>query len=354
MATSGKVIKCRAAVAWGPNRPLVMEEIEVSPPEAHEIRIKIVVTAVCHTDLHFLRERDRGEGFPAVLGHEGAGTVESVGPGVTRFKPGDTVVPLFVSQCRECRFCRNPDTNQCEKSWSSQRSGKRLEVSSDTTSRLKCRGQTLLQYMGTSTFSEYTVVKEIASPRFPTPRRSTKPVCWAVELPRVMVPLSTLQRCSLALPAQCSDKFPKAKVCGATDFVNPKDYDKPISKVLAEMTNGGVDFALECVGNVDVMKSALESCVKGWGVSVLAGYNDNQDVSTRCLQFLAGRTLKGTLFGGYKSVDSVPKLVSDVMSGKLQLDEFVTKTLPLDQINDAFDLLAKSEGVRTVLTVSTQ
>ncbi|KAJ8271612.1 hypothetical protein COCON_G00104710 [Conger conger] len=167
MATVGKVIKCRAAVAWGPNIPLVMEEIEVAPPEANEIRIKIVATAVCHTDLYFLRERGRGEGFPAVLGHEGAGIVESVGPGVTRFNPGDTVIPLFVSQCRDCRFCRNPNTNQCDKSWSSQRPGKRLDVSSDTTSRLQCRGQTLLQYMGTSTFSEYTVVKEIAAAKIP-------------------------------------------------------------------------------------------------------------------------------------------------------------------------------------------
>ncbi|XP_061101682.1 alcohol dehydrogenase 1-like isoform X1 [Conger conger] len=375
MATVGKVIKCRAAVAWGPNIPLVMEEIEVAPPEANEIRIKIVATAVCHTDLYFLRERGRGEGFPAVLGHEGAGIVESVGPGVTRFNPGDTVIPLFVSQCRDCRFCRNPNTNQCDKSWP----GKRLDVSSDTTSRLQCRGQTLLQYMGTSTFSEYTVVKEIAAAKIPDSAPLDKACLLgcgvatgygaAVNTAKVEpgstcavfglggVGLAAVMGCKAAGASRIfavdinKDKFPKAELLGATDFVNPKDYDKPISQVLAEMTNGGVDFALECVGSVEVMRSALESCVKGWGVSVLTGYNDSQDVSARCLQFLAGRTLKGSLFGGYKSVDSVPKLVSDVMSGKLQLDEFVTKTLPLDQINEAFDLMANSEGIRTVLNV---
>ncbi|KAG5848218.1 hypothetical protein ANANG_G00096120 [Anguilla anguilla] len=336
MATVGKAIKCRAAVAWGPNRPLVMEEIEVAPPEAHEIRIK----------------------------------------------------------CRECRFCRNPNTNQCDQSWP----GKRLEVSSDTTSRLKCRGQTLLQYMGTSTFSEYTVVKEIAVAKIPdsapldkacllgcgvatgygaalntakVANRDGRNQNWVEQHVLTVEPGSTcavfgLGAVGLAAVMGCKaagasrifavdlnkDKFPKAQALGATDFVNPKDHDKPISQVLAEMTDGGVDFALECVGNVDVMRSALESCVKGWGVSVLTGYNDSQDMSTRCVQFLAGRTLKGSLFGGYKSVDSVPKLVSDVMRGKLQLDEFVTKTLPLDQINKAFDLMANSEGIRTVLTVS--
>ncbi|XP_036372577.1 alcohol dehydrogenase 1-like [Megalops cyprinoides] len=381
MDTVGKVIRCRAAVAWEPCKPLVIEEIEVAPPEAQEVRIKIVATALCHTDLYFLYERGRREGFPAVLGHEGAGIVESVGPGVTRFKPGDKVIPLFVSQCGECRFCLNPSTNQCDKSWSSQRPGKRYDVSSDTTSRLKCRGKTLLQYLGTSTFSEYTVVNEVAVAKIPDSAPLDK-VCLlgcgvatgygaAINTAKVQpgstcavfglggVGLATVMGCKAAGASRIiavdvnKDKFPKAKVFGATDFVNPKDHDKPISQVLAEMTNGGVDFSFECVGSVEVMRGALESCIKGWGVSVLTGYNDSQDMSTRCLQLLAGRTWKGSLFGGYKSVESVPRLVGEYMEGKLQLDEFVTHTLPLDRINEAFDLMINREGIRTVLHLST-
>ncbi|KAG9331268.1 hypothetical protein JZ751_019554 [Albula glossodonta] len=290
-----QVIKCKAAVAWEPNKPLVMEEIEVAPPEAHEIRIK----------------RGRAEGFPAVLGHEGAGSVESVGPGVTRFKPGDKVIPLFVSQCRECR------------------PGKRYDVSSDTTSRLKCRGKTLLQYLGTSTFSEYTVVREIAVAKVHDSAPLDK-VCLlgcgiatgygaAINTAKIQpgstcavfglgaVGLAAVMGCKAAGASRIiavdvnKDKFPKAKLFGATDFVNPKDHDKPVNQVLAEMTNGGVDFSLECVGNTGVMV-------------------------------------------GYKSVDSVPRLVNELMSGKMQLDEFVTHTLPLDRINEAFDLMINREG----------
>ncbi|KAJ8385774.1 hypothetical protein AAFF_G00182180 [Aldrovandia affinis] len=376
MDTVGKVIKCRAAVAWEPNKPLVMEEIEVAPPEANEIRIKIVATAVCHTDLFFLHERNKGDGFPAVLGHEAAGTVESVGPGVTRFKPGDKVIPLFVSQCRECRFCLNPSTNQCDKNWP----GKRYDVSSDTTSRLKCKGKTLLQFLGTSTFSEYTVVKEIAVAKIHDSSPLDK-VCLlgcgiatgygaAVNTAKVQpgstcavfglgaVGLAAVMGCKAAGASRIiavdinKDKFQKAEVFGATEFVNPKDHDKPISQVLAEMTNGGVDFSLECVGNVGVMRSALESCVKGWGVSVLVGWTDVEDFSASPIQLIAGRTWKGSLFGGFKSNDGVPKLVNDYLDKKLKLDEFITHTMTLDQINDAIELLKTGKCIRTVLNVS--
>ncbi|KAG7458970.1 hypothetical protein MATL_G00226250 [Megalops atlanticus] len=262
------------------------------------------------------------------------------------------------------------------------RPGKRYDVSSDTTSRLKCRGKTLLQYLGTSTFSEYTVVNEVAVAKIPDSAPLDK-VCLlgcgvatgygaVINTAKVQpgstcavfglggVGLAAVMGCQAAGASRIiavdinKDKFPKAKVFGATDFVNPKDHDKPISQVLAEMTNGGVDFSFECVGSVEVMRGALESCIKGWGVSVLTGYNDSQDMSTRCLQLLAGRTWKGSLFGGYKSVESVPKLVWEYMEGKLQLDEFVTLTLPLDRINEAFDLMINREGIRTVLHLSAQ
>ncbi|MFT7806665.1 alcohol dehydrogenase 1-like [Arapaima gigas] len=361
MATAGKVIKCRAAVAWEPSKPLVMEEIEVAPPEAHEIRIKVVATGVCHTDLYHLFESKKKEGFPAVLGHEGAGIVESVGPGVTKFKPGDKVIPLFISQCGECRFCRNPRSNLCEKGWSNER----YDVMSDAISRFTCKGKTILQFMGTSTFSEYTVVHEFAVAKIHDLAPLNK-VCLlgcgistgygaAVNTAKVepgstcavfglgAVGLAAVMGCKAAGASRIiavdinKDKFEKAKVFGATDFVNPKEHSMPISQVLAEMTNGGVDFSLECVGNVEVMRSALESCIKGWGVSVLVGWTDMHDFSARPIQLITGRTWKGSLFGGNK--DGVPKLVNEYMAKKLKLDEFITHTMSLDQVNDAIELM---------------
>nr|XP_023677965.1 alcohol dehydrogenase 1-like [Paramormyrops kingsleyae] len=381
MTTAGKVIRCKAAVAWGLSQPLVMEEIEVAPPKEREVRIKIVATTVCHTDLYFLREKSSSEGFPAVLGHEGAGIVESVGPGVSRLKAGDRVIPLFVSQCGECRFCLHPETNHCNMNWSSQRPGKRYDVGSDTTSRMKCKGQTLLQFMGTSTFSEYTVVNETAVAKIPDSAPLDK-MCLlgcgvstgygaAINTAKVKpgsscavfglgaVGLAAVMGCKAAgatriIAVDINEvKFEKAKLFGATEFINPRDHSKPIQQVLAGMTDGGVDFSLECTGNVDVMRSALESCVKGWGVSVVVGYTDTHDVCTRPLQLLSGRTWKGSLFGGYKSVESVPKLVDDYMANKLKLDEFVSHTLPLDSINEAFDLLVQGKSIRTVLKLST-
>ncbi|XP_023662612.1 alcohol dehydrogenase 1-like [Paramormyrops kingsleyae] len=378
MATAGQVIKCKAAIAWEPNKPMVIEEIEVAPPQAHEIRIKIVATGVCHTDLYHLFEGNNKEGFPAVLGHEGAGIVESVGPGVTKFKPGDKVIPLFISQCGQCKFCKSPKTNLCERSWSNER----YDVMSDIDSRFTCRGKKVLQFMGTSTFSEYTVLNEIAVAKIHDSAPLDK-VCLlgcgiptgygaAVNTAKVepgstcavfglgAVGLAAVMGCKAAGAARIiavdvnKDKFEKAKVFGATDFVNPKEHSKPISQVLAEMTNGGVDFSLECVGNVEVMRSALESCVKGWGVSVLVGWTDMHDFSARPIQLIAGRTWKGTLFGGFKSKDGVPKLVNEYLARKLKLDEFVTHTMTLDRVNDAVELMKHGKCIRTVLNVSRQ
>ncbi|KAM4625795.1 alcohol dehydrogenase 1-like [Polymixia lowei] len=378
METAGKVIKCKAAVAWGPNKPLVIEEIEVAPPQANEIRIKVVATGVCHTDLYHLFEGKHKDGFPAVLGHEGAGIVESVGPGVTEFQTGDKVIPLFISQCRECRFCKSPKTNLCEKGWASDR----YDVMSDADSRFTCKGQKVLQFMGTSTFSQYTVVNQMAVAKI-NPSAPLDKVCLlgcgvctgygaAVNTAKVeagstcavfgmgAVGLAAVMGCKAAGAKRIiavdinPKKFDIAKVFGATEFVNPKDHSKPINQVLSEMTNGGVDFSLECVGNVGVMRSALESCVKGWGVSVLVGWTDLDDFAARPIQLIAGRTWKGSLFGGFKSKDSVPQMVNAYLDKKVKLDEFITHNMTLDQVNDAIELMKHGKCIRTVLSVSPQ
>ncbi|XP_075879589.1 alcohol dehydrogenase 1 [Nelusetta ayraudi] len=378
MATAGKTIKCKAAVAWEPNTPLVMEEIEVAPPQANEVRIKVVATGVCHTDLYHMFEGMHKDGFPVVLGHEGSGIVESVGPGVTEFKPGDKVIPLFISQCGKCRFCKSPKTNQCVEGWATDRHN----VMSSEETRFTCRGKKVLQFLGTSTFSEYTVINQIAVAKI-DPAAPLEKVCLlgcgvctgygaAVNTAQVE-PGSTcavfgLGAVGLAAVMGCRnagakriiavdvnpEKFEKARVFGATEFVNPKDHDKPISQVLMEMTNGGVDFSLECVGNVGVMRSALESCIKGWGVSVLVGWTDMHDFAARPIQLIAGRTWKGSLFGGFKSKDGVPQMVKAYLDKKVMLDEFVTHNMDLKQVNDAIELMKHGKCIRTVLSVSPQ
>lgn len=378
MSTAGKVIKCKAAVAWEPNKPMVIEEIEVAPPQANEVRIKIVATGVCHTDLYHLFEGMHKDGFPAVLGHEGAGIIESVGPGVTEFQPGDKVIPLFISQCNECRFCKSSKTNQCEKGWAADS----YDVMSTQESRFTCKGKKVLQFMGTSTFSEYTVMNQIAVAKI-DPAAPLDKVCLlgcgvctgygaAVNTAQVepgstcavfgmgAVGLAAVMGCKNAGAKRIiavdinPDKFEKAKVFGATEFVNPKDHAKPVSQVLAEMTNGGVDYSLECVGNVAVMRSALESCIKGWGVSVLVGWTDMYDFSARPIQLIAGRTWKGSLFGGFKSKDGVPQMVKAYLDKKVKLDEFITHNMTLAQVNDAVELMKHGKCIRTVLSVSPQ
>ncbi|KAG9331269.1 hypothetical protein JZ751_019555, partial [Albula glossodonta] len=351
-----KVIKCKAAVAWEAGKPLTIEEVEVAPPKAHEVRIKIVATGVCHTDLTFLNEgKDRARTFPMILGHEGAGIVESVGPGVTKFSPGDKVIPLFLPQCGECEPCLRPDTNLCNKNWGCGIQG----VMRDGTSRISCKGKEVRQFMSVASFSEYTVVPDISVTKIQE-NAPLENVCLlacgvstgygaALNSAKVRpgstcavfglgaVGLATVMGCKAAGASRIiavdvnKDKFPKAKVFGATDFVNPKDHDKPVNQVLAEMTNGGVDFSLECVGKAGVMRSALESCCTAWGTCVIVGYTETQELSVSPMHFLLGRTLRGTYFGGWKSVESVPRLVSDYMNKKLLLDEFVTHTLPLEK-----------------------
>ncbi|KAJ7991056.1 hypothetical protein DPEC_G00293280 [Dallia pectoralis] len=344
MATAGKVIKCQAAVAWEQNKPLVMEEIEVAPPQANEIRIKVVATGVCHSDLYHLFEGKQKAGFPCVLGHEGAGIVESVGSGVTNFKPGDKVIPLFVSQCGQCRFCKSPKTNQCEKGWASERF---TAMSSSDTRLTSPLNKVCLLGCGVATGYGAAINTAKVEPG------STCAVfgLGAVGLAAVMGCKNAGAKRIIAVDINPA-KYEKAKVFGATEFVNPKDHDKPISQVLHEMTDGGVDFSLECVGNVAVMRSALESCVKGWGVSVLVGWTDLDDFSARPIQLISGRTWKGSLFGGFKSKDSVPQLVNDYLQKKVKLDEFITHNMTLAQVNSAIDLMKTGGCIRTILSVS--
>ncbi|XP_060783192.1 alcohol dehydrogenase class-3-like [Neoarius graeffei] len=376
MGTENKVIRCKAAVAWEPGKPLAVEEVEVAPPKDHEVRIKIAVSGVCHTDWMCLYDCGKGvktRPFPLVLGHEGAGVVESVSPGVTTVQPGDQVIPLFLPQCGECEFCLIPKMNLCLKNL------EKLQqcVLADGTSRITCKGQQVYQFAGVSTFSEYTVVPEYNVAKIHRDAPLDK-VCLlgcgvatgygaALNAAKVehgsvcavfglgAVGLATVMGCKAARASRIigvdinAEKCEVAKKFGVTDFVNPNDHSKPIQEVLMEMTSGGVDYSFECVGNVTLMRAVFESCRVAWGTCVIVGWNETGSLSLAPIDVLKGRTLKGTYFGGWKSVSSVPKLVEDYMSGPILLDEFVTHTLRLEEINHAFELIINGKSIRTVI-----
>ncbi|XP_039566701.1 alcohol dehydrogenase class-3-like [Passer montanus] len=353
---------------------LSVEEVEVAPPKAGEVRIKLVATAICRTDEHLLQGCFPNADFPVIPGHEGAGIVESVGEGVTSVKPGDKVIPLCLPQCGECSFCRNPESNFCQKSQITQGKG----VMPDGTSRFSCKGKQIYHFMGTSTFSEYTVVADISVAKI-DPAAPLDKVCLlgcgistgygaAVNTAKVEpgstcavfglggVGLAVIMGCKIAGASRIigvdinKDKYAKAKEFGATECISPQDSKKPIQEVLVEMTDGGVDYSFECIGNVGVMRAALEACHKGWGLSVIVGVAAaGQEIATRPFQLVTGRTWKGTAFGGWKSVDNVPKLVTEYMSKKIKVDEFVTHMLPFDKINEAFELMHSGKSIRTVL-----
>ncbi|XP_074104357.1 alcohol dehydrogenase class-3 Fdh [Cotesia typhae] len=372
--TAGKVIKCRAAVAWKEKEPLSLEEIEVAPPKAHEVRIKVTAVALCHTDAYTLSGADPEGIFPSILGHEGSGIVESVGEGVTEFKAGDHVVPLYIPQCRDCKFCKSPKTNLCSKIRLTQGKG----LMPDGTSRFTCKGKTLAHFMGCSTFSEYTVVADISLVKV-DPAAPLEKVCLlgcgvptgygaALNTAKVesestcaiwglgAVGLATAFGCKTAGASRVigididESKFEKGKFFGCTEFINPIKHDRPIQDVLIELTDGGLDYTFECVGNVKTMRQALEACHKGWGTSVIVGVAaSGQEISTRPFQLVTGRVWKGTAFGGWKSKDSVPKLVDEYMKKKLMLDEFITHEMPFEKINEAFELLHSGKCLRAVL-----
>lgn len=372
--TAGQVISCKAAVAWEAKKPLSIETVEVAPPKAGEVRVKITASGVCHTDAYTLDGHDSEGIFPVILGHEGAGIVESVGEGVTKFKPGDHVIPLYIPQCFECKYCKSPKTNLCPKIRATQGKG----VLPDGTSRFTCKGQQVYHFMGTSTFSEYTVVAEISLCKIDETAPLEKvcllgcgiPTGYGAALNTAKVEKGSscaiwgLGAVGLAAAMGCKaagatriigvdinpEKFKLGEKFGCTEFVNPNDYDKPIQQVLVEKTDGGLDYTFECVGNVMTMRAALESCSRGWGVSVIIGVAESgREISTRPFQLVTGRTWKGTAFGGWKSVESVPKLVTSYMNKELMVDEFITHTMPIEKINEAFTLMHEGKSLRSIV-----
>ncbi len=368
------MIESRAAVAHAAGQPLSLETIKVAPPEKGEVLVKIVATGVCHTDAYTLSGEDPEGLFPSVLGHEGGGIVMEVGEGVSSVAVGDHVIPLYTPECRQCKFCLSGKTNLCQAIRSTQGKG----VMPDGTSRFSLAGESLYHYMGTSTFSEYTVVPEIALAKVSKTAPLNK-VCLLgcgvttgigavlntakVEAGATVavfglggIGLSVLIGAVMAGAERIiavdtnPSKFAIAKEFGATDCINPKDYDQPIQEVLVDLTDGGVDYSFECIGNVDVMRSALECCHKGWGESIIIGVaGSGQEISTRPFQLVTGRVWRGTAFGGVKGRTELPQYVENYMNGQIPLDDFVTHTLPLDQINTAFDLMHKGESIRSVI-----
>ncbi|KFO28508.1 Alcohol dehydrogenase E chain [Fukomys damarensis] len=358
-----QVIKCKAAVLWEINKPFSIEEVEVAPPKAHEVRIKMVAGGICRSDDHVVTGHLEFP-LPIILGHEAAGIVESIGEGVTSVKPGDKVIPLFTPQCGKCRNCKHPESNFCLKNDLPQRQGTLL----DGTTRFTCRGKPIHHFMGISTFSQYTVVDEISVAKIDAAAPLEK-VCLigcgfstgygsAIKVAKVTqgstcavfglggVGLSVIIGCKAAGAAKIiavdinKDKFKKAREVGATECINPQDYDKPIEQVLKEMSNGGVDFSFEVIGRLDTMASALLCCNESFGVSVIVGVPPgSQTLSVNPTLLLTGRTWKGAIFGGFKSKDSVPKLVADFMAKKFPLDPLITNILPFEKINEGFDLL---------------
>ncbi|WP_417349546.1 S-(hydroxymethyl)glutathione dehydrogenase/class III alcohol dehydrogenase [Ferrimonas sp.] len=371
---TAQTIRCKAAVAWAAGQPLSMETVEVMPPQKGEVRIKMIATGVCHTDAFTLSGDDPEGIFPCILGHEGGGIVESVGEGVTSVQVGDHVIPLYTPECGECKFCKSGKTNLCQKIRETQGKG----LMPDGTTRFSVDGKPIFHYMGTSTFAEYTVLPEIALAKV-NKEAPLEEVCLlgcgvTTGMGAVMntakveegatvavfglggIGLSAIIGAKMAGASRIigidinESKFELARKLGATDCVNPKHFDKPIQEVIVEMTDGGVDYSFECIGNVNVMRSALECCHKGWGESVVIGVaGAGQEISTRPFQLVTGRVWKGSAFGGVKGRSELPEYVERYMRGEFRLDDFITHTMGLEDVNDAFDLMHEGKSIRTVL-----
>lgn len=367
-------MRSRAAIAVAAGQPLVVDEIEVQGPQAGEVLVRMVATGVCHTDAFTLSGDDPEGIFPAVLGHEGGGIVEEVGAGVSSVKVGDHVIPLYTPECRQCKFCLSGKTNLCQAIRATQGKG----LMPDGTTRFSYQGKALFHYMGTSTFSEYSVLPEISLAKI-NPAAPLDKVCLLgcgittgigavlntakVEAGASVavfglggIGLSVVQGAVMAQAERIividinEDKFEMAKMLGATDFVNPKNYDKPIQEVIVDLTDGGVDYSFECIGNVDLMRSALECCHKGWGESVIIGVaGAGQEICTRPFQLVTGRVWRGTAFGGVRGRTELPGYVENYMNGKIVIDPMVTHTMGLEDINKAFDLMHEGKSIRSVV-----
>jgi S-(hydroxymethyl)glutathione dehydrogenase/alcohol dehydrogenase len=367
-------MKTTAAVAFEAGKPLEIVEVDLEGPKAGEVLIRVVASGVCHTDAFTLSGDDPEGLFPCILGHEGGGIVEEVGPGVTSVKPGDHVIPLYTPECGQCKFCLSGKTNLCQAIRLTQGKG----LMPDGTSRFSYQGKMIHHYMGTSTFAKHTVLPEIALAKI-NPAAPLDKVCLlgcgvttgigAVLNTAKVTPGSTVAIFGLggiglsaiqgAVMAKASriiaidvnpDKFEFAKQLGATDCINPKDYDAPIQQVIVDLTDGGVDYSFECIGNVQVMRSALECCHKGWGESVIIGVaGAGQEISTRPFQLVTGRVWRGSAFGGVKGRSQLPDYVEQYLAGQIKIDEMVTYTMPLADINHAFDLMHQGKSIRSVV-----
>jgi len=367
-------MQVRAAVAYQAGQPLVIETVELDGPRAGEVLVEMKATGICHTDAYTLSGADPEGLFPTILGHEGAGVVVEVGPGVTSLRPGDHVIPLYTPECRECEYCLNPKTNLCQAIRSTQGQG----LMPDGTSRFSIGGKKLHHYMGTSTFAQYSVVPEIALAKIREDAPFDK-VCYIgcgvttgigaviytakVEVGSKVVVfglggigLNVVQGARLAgadmivgvdlNPARraMAEKF------GMTHFVNPAEVEGDLVAYLVNLTKGGADYSFECIGNTKVMRQALECCHKGWGTSVIIGVAEaGAEISTRPFQLVTGRNWRGSAFGGARGRTDVPKIVDWYMDGKIDIDSLITHTMPLEQINHAFDLMHRGESIRSVV-----
>jgi S-(hydroxymethyl)glutathione dehydrogenase/alcohol dehydrogenase len=367
-------MKVKAAVAHAPGKPLSIEEIDLEGPKAGEVLIEIKATGVCHTDAYTLSGADPEGLFPSVLGHEGAGVVVDVGPGVTSLGKGDHVIPLYVPECRQCSYCTSGKTNLCQAIRATQGAGKLP----DGTMRFSAGGKPLFHYMGTSTFAQYTVVPEIAVAKIREDAPFDK-VCYigcgvttgigaVINTAKVApgdnvvvfglggIGLNVIQGARMAGANMIVgvDLNPARKALGEkfgmTHFVNPSEVEGDLVPYLVNLTGGGADYSFECVGNVKVMRQALECCHKGWGTSVIIGVaGAGEEIATRPFQLVTGRVWKGTAFGGAKGRTDVPKIVDWYMSGKINIDDLITHTMPLEKINEAFDLMHHGESIRSVV-----
>jgi S-(hydroxymethyl)glutathione dehydrogenase/alcohol dehydrogenase len=365
----------RAAVAHAAGKPLAIETVRLDGPKAGEVLVEIKATGVCHTDAFTLSGADPEGLFPAILGHEGAGVVVDVGPGVTTLKKGDHVIPLYIPECRQCKSCLSGKTNLCTSIRDTQGKG----LMPDGSSRFSLGGRMLHHYMGTSTFANYTVLPEIALAKI----RSDAPfdeVCYigcgvttgigaVINTARVEaganvvvfglggIGLNVIQGARLVGANKIVGvdlnpaKRPLAEKFGMTHFVNPSEVQGDLVPYLVSLTDGGADYSFECIGNVKTMRQALECCHRGWGVSVIIGVaGAGQEISARPFQLVTGRVWKGTAFGGAKGRRDVPKIVDWYMDGKINIDDLITHTMPLAEINDAFDLMHHGESIRSVVT----
>lgn len=365
----------KAAVAFAAGQELSIETVQLEGPKPGEVLVEIMATGVCHTDAFTLSGDDPEGAFPAILGHEGAGIVREVGAGVSSLKVGDHVIPLYTPECRECDYCLHPKTNLCQAIRSTQGQG----LMPDGTSRFTFNGKPILHYMGCSTFSNFTVLPEIALAKVRQDAPFDK-ICYigcgvttgvgAVVFDAKVEPgsnvvvfglggigLNVIQGAKMVGASKIvgvdinPDKRQLAEQYGMTDFVNPKEIEGDLVAYLGELTDGGADYSFECIGNVQVMRQALECCHKGWGVCTVIGVaGAGEEISTRPFQLVTGRVWQGSAFGGARGRTDVLKIVDWYMEGKINIDDLVTHTMPLEQINDAFDLMHKGESIRSVVT----